>query len=348
MFDRIRSKNSEVLKKLVLVSGDMSLPLLGLNENDINTITNEVNIVFHIASVIKFNEKLSDAFNLNTIGTQTVLNLCLSMKNLKVSKFNYVLVVIEYISFQSFVYASTAYCNFPRTTIYEEVYPTTPLSFKSFLALSENLPKEMLNKIQGTLKGSHGNTYTLTKSLAESVISDYNSKIPVCIVRPSAITGAISEPEPGWVRGDHGITSLIIRMGYERVCSIVGDANSCLDVIPIDTVVNTIIAAAWATSFRRSSSVQVYNCTSGQSNPIKLKELLVLTNRYWNHSGPRPRFFPKLRFNTNTDIHMLLVNIFHFAPAYFYDLVSRVQGSKPTMLRTAQKHELADETGISL
>lgn len=203
----------------------------------------------------------------------------------------------------------------------------------------------MLDKIEDTLKGSHDNTYTLTKSLAESIISDYNSKIPVCIVRPSAITGAIAEPNPGWVSGAHGVTSVIIRMGYERVCSIIGDDNSCLDVIPIDTVVNTIIAAAWATSFRKSSSVQVYNCTSGQSNPIKLKELLVLTNRYWNHSAPRPRFLPKLRFNTNTDIHMLLVNIFHFAPAYFYDFVSRVQGLNPTMVRTAQQHELSDKIG---
>lgn len=85
MFDRIRNKNSDILKKLVLVSGDMNLPILGLNENDRNTIINEVNIVFHNASVIKFNEKLSVAFNLNTIGTKTVLDLCLSMTNLKVS-----------------------------------------------------------------------------------------------------------------------------------------------------------------------------------------------------------------------------------------------------------------------
>lgn len=134
------------------------------------------------------------------------------------------------IPFQSFVYASTAYCNFPRTTIYEEVYPTTPLTKESFLTLVENLPEEMLDKIEDTLKGSHDNTYTLTKSLAESIISDYNSKIPVCIVRPSAITGAIAEPNPGWVSGAHGVTSVIIRMGYERVCSIIGDDNSCLDV----------------------------------------------------------------------------------------------------------------------
>lgn len=63
----------------------MDLPLLGLDERCTKIITNEINIVFHVAAVIKFNEKLSYAANLNTIGTQTILDLCLSIKNLKVA-----------------------------------------------------------------------------------------------------------------------------------------------------------------------------------------------------------------------------------------------------------------------
>lgn len=86
MFDRIRNQNSDVLKKLIPVPGDMSLQQIGLSENFTNILKNEVNIVFHIASVIKFNDKISTAANLNTIGTQKILDLCLSMKNLKVCK----------------------------------------------------------------------------------------------------------------------------------------------------------------------------------------------------------------------------------------------------------------------
>lgn len=240
------------------------------------------------------------------------------------------------------------------------MYPTTPLTKDSFLTLVNNLPKELLNKIEDTLKGSHINTYTLTKSMAESVISEYNDKIPLCIVRPSGISAAILEPYPGWLRGGHGVTSIIIRMGYKRLCSIVGDENSQVDVIPIDTVVNTFIASAWANTFRRyitysdryiinyffyhrSSTVQVYNCTSGQSNPIKLKDLLELTHRYRNNSGLK--CFPKLRLSTNMDIHKMLVYIFHYPPAYFYDLILRVQGSNPTMVRAAKKLELDSKIG---
>lgn len=86
MFDRIRNQNSDVLKKLIPVPGDMSLQQIGLSEKCTNILKNEVNIVFHIASVIKFNDKISTAANLNTIGTQKILDLCLSMKNLKVCK----------------------------------------------------------------------------------------------------------------------------------------------------------------------------------------------------------------------------------------------------------------------
>jgi len=40
------------------------------------------------------------------------------------------------------------------------------------------------------------NTYTLTKALAEDVISREGNHIPVCIARPSMIIPALKEPLP--------------------------------------------------------------------------------------------------------------------------------------------------------
>lgn len=62
----------------------MGLPFIGLNQQFKTIITNEVNIVFHMASVIKFNLNIADAANFNTIGTQRLLDLCSNIKNLKV------------------------------------------------------------------------------------------------------------------------------------------------------------------------------------------------------------------------------------------------------------------------
>jgi len=64
----------------------------GLNEFDHKNLQNNVDIVFHVAATIKFNEDLKYAANLNTIGTQKILDLCLTMKNLKVEKHNLYLI----------------------------------------------------------------------------------------------------------------------------------------------------------------------------------------------------------------------------------------------------------------
>ena len=108
VFDRIRNKNSATLEKLVCVSGDIKdsnigknifififnlyfrflffslIIFLALTELDYKNLQNNVDIVFHVAATIKFNEDLKHAVNLNTIGTQRILDLCLTMKNLKV------------------------------------------------------------------------------------------------------------------------------------------------------------------------------------------------------------------------------------------------------------------------
>lgn len=40
------------------------------------------------------------------------------------------------------------------------------------------------------------NTYTLTKAIAEKLVEQEHEHVPVCIVRPSIITGSQAEPFP--------------------------------------------------------------------------------------------------------------------------------------------------------
>lgn len=84
IFDIIREKTPEVLHKLVCIPGDIKEPNLGLCASDTKLLEEQVNIVFHVAATVRFNEPLKDAANLNTFGTQRVMELCLRMSNLKV------------------------------------------------------------------------------------------------------------------------------------------------------------------------------------------------------------------------------------------------------------------------
>lgn len=86
MFDRIRSEMDaeKTFDKVVCVNGDVSDPELGLSAEDRQRLSDEVTIVFHSAATVKFNETLRTAVTLNTLGTQRVVDLCRTMKKLKV------------------------------------------------------------------------------------------------------------------------------------------------------------------------------------------------------------------------------------------------------------------------
>lgn len=94
-------------------------------------------------------------------------------------------------------------------------------------------------------QGPHPNTYTLTKSIAELIVSEYSQRFPVAIVRPSIITGSLAEPYPGWVDNTQAITGIIMEIGRGTIKSIEGDRDLVCDIIPVDIVANTLIGAAW-------------------------------------------------------------------------------------------------------
>jgi alcohol-forming fatty acyl-CoA reductase len=235
IFDRIREKTPEVMDKLQFVAGDMTQPFLGLNEIDLEKLYSTVNVVFHVAATVRFNESLLDAANLNTLGTQRVLDLCEKMMELK-----------------SVVHVSTAYSNPTLQNVGELVYPpASPLNHHDFIKCVSSMPKDFVGLISDQLQGPHPNTYTITKSMAEQLVADFSHKLPICIVRPSIVTGALHEPSPGWVDNVFGITGIMMEIGRGTISSIMCEQKYVMDLIPVDIVANTLITAGWANSFRQ-------------------------------------------------------------------------------------------------
>lgn len=129
IFNRIRSECPDVLSKLRVFSGDMTIPKLGLSASDEQVLLEQVSIVFHLAATVKFDEDLKAAAHQNTLGTVKVLDLCSRMKHLK-----------------SVVHVSTAYTNPSLKVVEEKVYKTSDLlSAEDFLVLAEILPSELMN-----------------------------------------------------------------------------------------------------------------------------------------------------------------------------------------------------------
>lgn len=85
LFDCLRKKCPEALEKLVPVAGDLTLPDLGLSSADKKILQDNVSIVIHSAAIVKFNENLDIAVDLNVLGTRRVLDICRKMPRIAVN-----------------------------------------------------------------------------------------------------------------------------------------------------------------------------------------------------------------------------------------------------------------------
>lgn len=61
------------------------MPGLGISHTDRELLRREVNVVFHVAATVRFDEKLKIALGINVNGTKEVVQLCKEIKNLHVS-----------------------------------------------------------------------------------------------------------------------------------------------------------------------------------------------------------------------------------------------------------------------
>ncbi|XP_026821812.1 putative fatty acyl-CoA reductase CG5065 [Rhopalosiphum maidis] len=330
VFDRIRSTDDaeKVFEKVVCINGDVSDPDLGLSAEDRQRLCSDVTIVFHSAATVKFNETLRTAVTLNTLGTQRVVDLCRSMPKLK-----------------AMIHVSTAYSNADKATIQESVYKP-PADPGFVINCCQKMSEDDLREMGRRMQGNHPNTYTMTKAMAEWVVAEQADDIPAAIVRPSIVTAAWKEPFEGWVDNMSGITGIMMEIGRGTIRSIVCDQKLRVDIIPVDILVNTLITSAWHTATYRQNAVRVYNCTSGALNPLRWEELGNLC-QYHSLTAPSKylQWYPGFSFRTNRMVHRLCEILFHFVPAFVLDIVLRLTGSKPMMLKIYRRFKMAARTG---
>jgi fatty acyl-CoA reductase len=74
----------DFLNRVVVVSGDISEKGLALSDDVYNDLCQEVNVVFHSAASVNFDENIKSSVRTNVNGTMEIISLCKSMPNLKV------------------------------------------------------------------------------------------------------------------------------------------------------------------------------------------------------------------------------------------------------------------------
>lgn len=75
-----------MIGKIKIVKGDCGVLGLGISVEDRKDIIENVSLIYHCAATIRFDEKLKRAVQLNTRGTQEMINLGLECKKLEVGR----------------------------------------------------------------------------------------------------------------------------------------------------------------------------------------------------------------------------------------------------------------------
>lgn len=66
------------------INGDLTKPNLGISDQDLQHLTEQVNVVFHAAASVQFKGNLKIFLEQNVLGTDHIMQLCQQMKSLQV------------------------------------------------------------------------------------------------------------------------------------------------------------------------------------------------------------------------------------------------------------------------
>ncbi len=119
--------------------------------------------------------------------------------------------------------------------------------------------------------------YTFTKALTEIAIAELRGDTPVQIVRPSIIESAVKHPYPGWIEGFRVTDPVILAYGRGVIPDFPGIPEGVLDLVPVDFVVNCILAVAAAPP----EPLGFYHCSTGSRNPLPFREMVDHCREYF-------------------------------------------------------------------
>ena len=131
--------------------------------------------------------------------------------------------------------------------------------------------------------------YTLTKAFAERAAEELwaQSGHRLSVVRPAIIESALAHPFPGWIDGFKVADPLIIAYGRGLLPEFPGLPDSILDLIPVDFVVNAILAAAANPS--KPAEPEYFHVSSGASNALPFHLMFEQVNKFFlAHPMPKP------------------------------------------------------------
>lgn len=256
-FFKVAEKDDKLLHKLVPIKGDLNDTLdLGIFPDDLKLLKKEVNVIFHLAANVNFDETIMSTLKTNTLATQILIDMAKNFEKLDV-----------------FVYMSTAFSNtIPEINI-NEIVQNFNYDFNFKNVMEKNSASD-INKIDGSAKDMFRNSYLFSKDLSEQIIKRNELELPMIILRPSNVTPSYKDPIPGWIDSTSTLNGMYIGMASGMIRSINVDKDLKVDYVPCDFVANLTIVSAAKMINNPRKDLRVYNCTMAKENLYSIEETI--------------------------------------------------------------------------
>lgn len=300
-------------EKIEVVEGDVSQPGLGLAPDVLLRLQSNLDLVINSSGLTDFNPDLRQALAINIDGTLNVLGFIRECKQAALVHLSTCYVVgfrdgriPETLTPN---YTPKAIADFDaeieRETLHQlvkdvearsETAEVTELLRQQVLEKARRANKQLSeSEIEAQIRkqrqrwvrdelidsGMHRaqvfgwpNTYTFTKSLAESLIALRASDLPIAVVRPSIVETSTHDPFKGWNEGVNTSAPISYLLGtfFRQLPS---NGKKCLDIIPVDLVVRGMILIGAALVERRHE--QLYHLATSAVNPCNMRRTIELT-----------------------------------------------------------------------
>ena len=323
------SFEERVAEKVCIFEGDVHADSLGLGEEDLAELSREVDAVIHSAASVIFDAPLDAAMNSNVRGTLGLLTLARGWE--KKPLFMHVSTSYVAGTKKGLVPEEAPDAFSPNDIrldpkgevehldgIVREVeeasrerdlmrHFTTEASRELGMVGEETEVAERVEQLRRAWARERlverGNeraqelgwqdVYTFTKSLAERRVLEERGELPLVILRPAIIESSVAEPRPGWIQGSRMADPIIMAFAKGILREFPGDPETIVDLVPVDHVVNAVIAAAAKGLADRPTEPEVYQVASGERNPLRYRDFYEHVREYFlenplRDSGGRP------------------------------------------------------------
>ncbi|CAG9770049.1 unnamed protein product [Ceutorhynchus assimilis] len=318
IFQRLLKEKSadQIFEKVKAIAGDVGQENLGLSPSDRELLQQKINVIFHSAATLDFGDTLKATVDINLLGTRRVTELAKQCSNLKV-----------------LVHVSSAYVNSYRLEADEILYPL-PKDPEELIKIVNKLSLEELEIQTPEILGDHPNPYTITKHMAEHEIKKCEALFPCAIVRPSMIVGAWKEPIPGWTISKNGPQGFLMGASKGVIRRLPVAKELIYDYIPVDIVVNNLLAAGYHAGATQTKQLEIYHSTSSTRNPFKWVSVEQSVNMYL-HKFPLASavWYPNLKFINSIFYYKLSAFFVHILPAILLDTVTKLSGGRPILMK---------------